>query len=144
MASDPSPEEMVFLSTMPAGPGHRRLALAVVLIAATLFFIGLPFASMQLPTVWAFIPIYESWLVIIDAITAVLLFGQFSISRSRALLVLGSGYLFTATMTVERTHSAFPAYSRQTGCSAPARKRRPGYTHFGRPGLPCSSWPMRC
>ena len=41
MASDPSPEEMVFLSTMPAEPGHRRLALAVVLIAATLFFIGL-------------------------------------------------------------------------------------------------------
>jgi hypothetical protein len=38
-----------------------------------------------------FIPIYESWLVIIDAITAVLLFGQFSILRSRALLVLGSG-----------------------------------------------------
>ena len=107
MASDPSPEEMVFLSTMPAGPGHRRLALAVVLIAATLFFIGLPFASVQLPTVWAFIPIYESWLVIIDAITAVLLFGQFSILRSRALLVLGSGYLFTATMTVAHALS-FP------------------------------------
>ena len=37
MAHDPSPEDVVFLSTMPAGPGHRRLALAVVLIAATLF-----------------------------------------------------------------------------------------------------------
>jgi diguanylate cyclase (GGDEF)-like protein len=114
MALDPSPEEMVFLSTMPAGPGHRRLALAVVLVAATLFLIGLPFASVQLPTVWAFIPIYESWLVIIDAITAVLLFGQFSILRSRALLALGSGYLFTATITVAHALS-FPGLFTPTG-----------------------------
>jgi diguanylate cyclase (GGDEF)-like protein len=114
MAHDPSPEDMVFLSTMPAGPGHRRLALAVVLIAATLFLIGLPFASVQLPEVWAFIPIYESWLIIIDAITAVLLFGQFSILRSRALLVLGCGYLFTATMTVAHALS-FPGLFTPTG-----------------------------
>ena len=114
MAHDPSPEDMVFLSTMPAGPGHRRLALAVVLIAATLFLIGLPFASVQLPEVWAFIPVYESWLIIIDAITAVLLFGQFSILRSRALLVLGCGYLFTATMTVAHALS-FPGLFTPTG-----------------------------
>jgi Membrane-associated sensor, integral membrane domain len=114
MALDPSPEELAFLSTMPAGPGHRRLALAVVLVAATLFLIGLPFASVQLLTVWAFIPIYESWLVIIDAITAVLLFGQFSILRSRALLVLGSGYLFTATITVAHALS-FPGLFTPTG-----------------------------
>jgi diguanylate cyclase (GGDEF)-like protein len=114
MASDPSPEEMVFLSTMPAGPGQRRVALAVVLVAATLFLIGLPFASVQLPIVWAFIPIYESWLVIIDALTAVLLFGQFSILRSRALLVLGSGYLFTASITVVHALS-FPGLFTPTG-----------------------------
>jgi diguanylate cyclase (GGDEF)-like protein len=107
MAHESSPEEMVFLSTMPAGPGQRRLALAVVLLAAALFFIGLPFVTVQLPAVWAFIPIYESWLVIIDSITAVLLFGQFAILRSRALLVLGCGYLFTATMTVSHALS-FP------------------------------------
>ena len=114
MAHDPSPEDMVFLSTMPAGPGHRRLALAVVLIAATLFLIGLPFASVQLPEVWAFIPVYESWLIIIDAITAVLLFGQFSILRSRALLVLGCGYLFSATMTMAHALS-FPGLFTPTG-----------------------------
>lgn len=93
-----SPDESVFLSTTRPGPGQRRLALVVVLSAATLFFIGLPFADTQLPTVWAFIPIYESWLVILDLITAALLFGQYAILRSRALLILGSGYLFTASM----------------------------------------------
>jgi hypothetical protein len=41
-------------------------------------------------------PAYESALVLCDLITAVLLFGQFNVFRSRALLVLASGYLFTA------------------------------------------------
>jgi diguanylate cyclase (GGDEF)-like protein len=95
-----SSDDDSFLSTMPAGRRQRRLALIVVLAAAALFLIGLPFARVQLPTVWAFIPIYESWLVLLDLITAVLLFGQYAILRSRALLVLGSGYLFTATITV--------------------------------------------
>jgi diguanylate cyclase (GGDEF)-like protein len=72
----------------------------VVTIAAVLFLIGLPFSWIQLPYIWAFIPIYESWLVLLDLITAVLLFGQYAILRTRALLVLGSGYLFTATITV--------------------------------------------
>jgi signal transduction histidine kinase/DNA-binding response OmpR family regulator len=44
----------------------------------------------------AFIPIYESALVIIDLITAALLFGQYRILHARALLVLGSGSLFSA------------------------------------------------
>jgi diguanylate cyclase (GGDEF)-like protein len=100
MPFDTSLEETGFLSNMPAGRGQRRLALVVVLVAATLFFIGLPFAHTPLPALWPFIPIYESWLVIIDTITAVLLFGQYAILRSRALLVLGTGYLFTASMTV--------------------------------------------
>jgi diguanylate cyclase (GGDEF)-like protein len=95
-----SSDDDSFLSTMPAGPRQRRLALIVVLAASALFLIGLPFARVQLPAIWAFIPIYESWLVLLDLITAVLLFGQYAILRSRALLVLGSGYLFTATITV--------------------------------------------
>jgi diguanylate cyclase (GGDEF)-like protein len=100
MPLDTSLEETGFLSKMPAGRGQRRLALVVVLVAAALFFVGLPFSHKQLPTLWPFIPIYESWLVIIDSITAVLLFGQYAILRSRALLALAAGYLFTASMTV--------------------------------------------
>jgi hypothetical protein len=91
MAPDPSPEDQVFLSTIAPGPGQRRLALTVLLVAAALFLVGLPFARVQLPIFWPFIPIYESWLVIIDSITAVLLFAQYAILRSRALLVLGCG-----------------------------------------------------
>src|ERR1700693_6180180 len=35
-----------------------------------------------------------------DSITAVLLFAQFSILRSRAILVIASGYLFTALILI--------------------------------------------
>jgi hypothetical protein len=73
MAPEPPSEEQVFLSTTPPGAGQRRAALMVVLTATALFLVGLPFARIQLPIFWPFIPIYESWLVIIDSITAVLL-----------------------------------------------------------------------
>src|SRR5215470_8622613 len=94
-----SPDDGVFLSTMPAGRLQRRLALAVVLIATVLFAASAPFAKVQLQRVDAFIPSYETAVVIFDLMTAVLLFGQFAWLRSRAILILACGYLFTSTIT---------------------------------------------
>ena len=53
-----------------------------------------------MPTVWAFIPSYQSALATNDLITAVLLYAQFGQLRSRALLLLAAGYLFTALMAI--------------------------------------------
>jgi diguanylate cyclase (GGDEF)-like protein len=103
-----------FLSVMPAGHRQRRLALIVVLAASALCLVGWPFASTALPAISAFIPIYESWLVLLDLITAVLLFGQFAILRLRALLVIGSGYLFTSAITSVHMLS-FPGLLTPTG-----------------------------
>lgn len=89
-----------FLPTLPAGPHERQRAYAVMLASAMLFAAIAPFAKVQLPAVPAFIPIYESALVVTDLITAVLLFGQYRILRSQAVLALGSGYLFTAAITI--------------------------------------------
>jgi diguanylate cyclase (GGDEF)-like protein len=102
-----SPDDGVFLSTMPATRSQRRLALAVVLIATVLFLASAPFAKVQLQRVDGFIPAYETAIVIFDLITAILLFGQFAFLRSRAILVLASGYLFTSTMTLAHALS-FP------------------------------------
>src|SRR5260221_14744305 len=107
-------ERRVFLSTWPAGRGERRLALAVVITSVAVFLAATPFAKLPLAQVPAFIPIYESALVINDLITAILLFGQFGILRSRALLVLAGGYLFTATITVSDALS-FPGLFSPTG-----------------------------
>lgn len=101
------PKDGIFLSTMPVGPGQRRLALAVVAVATVLFLASAPFAKIQLERVDAFIPVYETALITFDLITAVLLFGQFAFLRSRAILVLASGYLFTSTMTLAHALS-FP------------------------------------
>src|SRR5579864_8496077 len=103
LASDPvsaTPDGRAFLSTLPAGPGERRLALAVVLISAMIFLAAAPFAEIPLAPVPAFLPIYQSALVINDLITAALLYGQFGILRSRALLLLASAYLFSALMAI--------------------------------------------
>src|ERR1700752_1703994 len=94
MAPDLIHERPAPPSTVPAARDDRRLALAAVLVSALIFLAALPFAKRPLPQVWAFIPIYESALVINDSFTAVLLFGQFGVSRSRAILVLAGGDLF--------------------------------------------------
>src|SRR5262245_7277068 len=90
----------LFLSTAPAGRSAARLALAVVLVSAAAFLLAVPFARVQLAPVAAFIPIYQSALVVTDLVTAVLLFAQFTILRNRALLPIAGGYLFTAVMAV--------------------------------------------
>ena len=72
----------------------------MVLLSSALFLAAAPFAKTPLAQVWAFFPIYQSALVVNDLITSVLLYGQFAILRTRALLVLASAYLFSAFMAV--------------------------------------------
>jgi signal transduction histidine kinase len=98
------PEEQeryfVLLSVSP-GRAQRRLALAVVLLLlAALFIIEGLFSSTQAVRIDAFIPAYATAMFVTDLITAVLLFAQLSIRRSRALLAISSGYLFTALMLI--------------------------------------------
>src|ERR1700730_6232535 len=100
MEREPAPDRQSFVSTLPAGPGERRLALVTVLASPPLFVVAVPLAKVPLSPVLAFIPIYQSALVVNDLITAVLLFGQFAILRSRALLLLAGGYLCLALASV--------------------------------------------
>jgi PAS domain S-box-containing protein len=86
----------IFLSTMPASRRDRMAALAVVIVSSVLFGLAVPFAGTPLAPVPAFVASYQSALAVNDLITAVLLFSQFAVTRSRALLLLASGYLFTA------------------------------------------------
>lgn len=96
----PSDSGSAFLSTLDADTRQRRVAIAAIFASLLSFLAIAPFARVALPQVAAFIPIYQTALVTSDLITAVLLFGQYSFLRSRALLVLGAGYLFCACMAV--------------------------------------------
>ncbi|WGD55213.1 MASE4 domain-containing protein [Bradyrhizobium sp. CB1650] len=99
------PEEQQFiLSSLSPRRAQRRLALAVVLVLLiALFLAGGPLSATQVGRIDAFVPAYATAMFVSDLITAVLLFAQFSILRSRALLVIGSGYLFTALILIPWT-----------------------------------------
>lgn len=95
------------LSSSRPNPGQRRLAAAVALLALAFFAALAPFAGVPLAPVPAFLPIYESALVVCDLVTTVLLFGQFAIAGSRGLMLLAAGYLFGALMAIAHALS-FP------------------------------------
>ena len=97
-----SQEEQLILSTVSPGAAQKRLALAValgLLIVFVLIAAG-PLGSIQTKPVAAFVPAYATAMFVCDSITAILLFVQFSILRSRAILVIASGYLFTALILI--------------------------------------------
>jgi diguanylate cyclase (GGDEF)-like protein len=91
-------ERVPLLSTGIAGRREVRFALAAIAISFGIFAAAVPFAKMPLGPVPAFTPIFVSTLVVCDVLTTILLLGQFRISRSRGMLVLACGYLFTASI----------------------------------------------
>lgn len=93
-------DRSMFLSTLQATHRDRNAALAVIAVSLILFACAVPFAGLPLTPIPAFVASYQSALVINDLITAILLFSQFAILRSRALLLLASGYLFTAAAAI--------------------------------------------
>ena len=98
-----APEEQPFtLATLPPGRAQRRAALAVVLILllGAVFILAGELSNIQLKRIDAFVPAYGTAMLVNDVITAVLLFNQFAILRSRALLAISIGYLFTGLMLI--------------------------------------------
>jgi signal transduction histidine kinase len=88
------------VATSPATPWHRRLAFAVLVVCLVAYGAAAWFASIQLPRIDSFIPTIMAIVFVTDLVTAVLLFGQFSATGSRALLVLASGYLFSSLTAI--------------------------------------------
>lgn len=99
------PEEKHFiLSSLSPSRAQRRLAVTVVVGLLLAFSITEgPFSTVQLGRIDAFVPAYATAMFVNDSITAVLLFAQFSILRSRALLAIASGYLYTALIVIPWT-----------------------------------------
>jgi len=96
------PEDDSFvLSRMSPGPAQKRLAAGILAgLLAVVFIVMGPLAGLQLRPVESFVPIYMTSMFVNDSITAVLLFAQFTILRTRALLVIACGYVFTALIII--------------------------------------------
>ncbi|MES2126545.1 MAG: MASE4 domain-containing protein [Pseudomonadota bacterium] len=114
MAEVAANESVPLLPTLQADGRARTLAKAVGLASLLVFLALAPFTKTPLPALSAFIPIYESALLLNDLITAVMLFGHFLILKSRATLVLACAYLFTAVLIIPHA-LAFPGLFSATG-----------------------------
>jgi PAS domain S-box-containing protein len=90
----------IVLANLSAGQTERRVALAICLVLLGIGAMVAPFGRVQLPRTDAWAPITDTFIFLADLITWFLLISQFNIVRSRALLVLASGYLFAAVMNV--------------------------------------------
>ncbi|HEX4370602.1 MAG TPA: MASE4 domain-containing protein [Rhizomicrobium sp.] len=71
---------------------------AAFLFAA--FLATIPFRHIQFPILSPFIPMLDTLLVVGDWLTAVLIFSQALILRSKALMALGTGYFFTGLLII--------------------------------------------
>ena len=105
---------VISLVNLPATPQLRRLVLALAGVLFAAFLISAPFATLPQQRFDAFIPSIEAIIFVNDFITSVLLFTQYSIVRSRAILVLASGYLFTALIVIPHALT-FPGAFAPTG-----------------------------
>jgi PAS domain S-box-containing protein len=90
----------VVLANLPAGPTERRIALVVGLVLLGIGIAVVPFGRVQVPGGNVRPVIVMSLMFFAELITWFLLISQFTILRSCGLLVLASGYLFTAVMNI--------------------------------------------
>src|SRR5215212_7574307 len=101
IAASVAEDQHFVLSSLPPTPGQKRLALGIVLgLMLALYLVTGPFGGIQLGAIHSFVAVYTTGMFVTDSITAILLYAQFSILRSGAILVIASGYLFTALLIV--------------------------------------------
>ncbi len=88
------------VATLPPTPRHRRLAFLIVVLTLAAYGAVVPFAGTPLPRIDSFVATIMAIVFVTDLVTAVLLFGQFSATGSRALLMLAGGYLFSSLIAI--------------------------------------------
>jgi PAS domain S-box-containing protein len=117
-ASDPNPADTgqarISLAELPPTSRQTRAALVAAAVLLLGLAVLLPSAAQPIPRVNGFVPAIDAIIFVADLITAGLLWTQFSISRSRALLALGCGYLFAAVLVVAHALT-FPGAFSETG-----------------------------
>jgi signal transduction histidine kinase len=109
-----SRESSFLLAALRPPSSHKWLAGAVAASLLIAFLFVLPFKDVRGPSEQAFVPVLDTVLCLCDLTTAVLLYTQFSVVRSRALVALAAGYLFSALIIVPHMLT-FPGAFSPTG-----------------------------
>jgi signal transduction histidine kinase len=120
----PRDDSRLSVASVPPTPRQRRIALAfavgVGVAGLAIAWIGL----VPMPRSDGFIPAVQGVIAAVEFITAVLLFAQYATERSRALLLLAAGYLFTAFIVVAHTLT-FPGAFSATGLLGAGQQTAP-------------------
>jgi signal transduction histidine kinase len=133
----PETQQSWLVSFLPPRPTHRRVALAVSTFLLAGFVITIPFAEVILPQLSIYIPLVATVMFLNDLTTASLLLVQFSIARSRSLLLLANGYLFTA-LVVAVFGLVWPGAFHPTGLFGAGPQTVPWLYLIWHAGLPTS------
>ena len=97
----------IVITTMPANARHYKIAFGGFIILMVVIAILMPFATIQLPSVDAFLPVTQTVMCIVDLLTAAFLFAQYSAQPRRALLALAGGFVSSGLFAFLHT-LAFP------------------------------------
>jgi len=134
VAAGPQTEPQV-LANIPPTAAQRRIARIFLLVLVVILVATWPFATVRLPEVDAFVPTLAAALFVSDCVTAALLFAQFFILRQWALLIIASGYLFTALIVVAHALT-FPGAFTPTGVLGSGLQSAVWLYWFWHAGLP--------
>ena len=104
-------EPRVWLVDLAPSSRQNRAAIAVAVIVLIGFAAVAPFATRPLAELNAFFPSLDAIVLVTSLITAALLYVQFLITRSRAVLALAAGYLLTALIVIPHALTFAGAFS---------------------------------
>jgi hypothetical protein len=126
------------ISTVAPGRWQKRCAVGFLLVLAAMTGVALCLGQVQLPRIDASIPAFPAAMLISDLLTAFLLFAQFSILRSLALIAISTGYLFRGLITVVWTLT-FPGVFSADGLFGAGLQTTAGFTSFGTAASCCAA-----
>jgi signal transduction histidine kinase len=96
-------DELFVSSNIPPGKAEKRLAFVFTLVVVASFFIISRFPDGHPHPLPGFVLAFSTAMFVCDLISAILLFAQFVILRSLALLVIANGYVLTALVLIPYT-----------------------------------------
>ena len=132
--AEPAP---LLIATAPPTAAQRRAAWAVAAALFVFFLCVLPFAGIRVARSDVVVPTVSMVMFLGDCISAVLLFGQFAVQRTRALLVLAGGYLFTGLLVIPYALT-FPGAFAPTGLLGAGLQTAGWIFFFWHMGLPAA------
>ena len=94
------PDEELLLYVRRASRTQVATSVAVAGLLLAVFLATLPVADTPLPRYSAFMPVVDTVIALGDGVTAALLFSQAAVLRSRALLALAMGYLYSSLLII--------------------------------------------